>query len=29
MGEAEDMQRPKPEKAPDPFKNNNTEEYKV
>lgn len=28
-GEVEDMQRPKPEKAPDPFKNNNTEEYKV
>lgn len=28
-GEVEDMQRPKPEKAPDPFKKNNTEEYKV
>ena len=28
-GEVEDMHRPKPEKAPDPFKNNNTEEYKV
>lgn len=28
-GEVDDMQRAKPEKAPDPFKNNNTEEYKV
>lgn len=29
-GEVDDMQRPKPEKAPDPFSNNNNmEEYKV
>lgn len=28
-GEVDDMQRPKPEKAPDPFNNYNMEEYKV